>query len=169
MDTEAVEGLPDQSIPAESRLSFEPATPVSPGELTHRQGEAVHQSKGGVIWYQLQESSPDQFLDLPEVSCLPGEGGPVHSPQGWEEVGVMAAEIPVKGLVLTNTQVFPTASMVRTSASQRAGIGPLCRRLFPLRVAFKVSSIQQKAVIINVSRFTTHLPEKSLSFIERCW
>jgi hypothetical protein len=106
MDSKAVEGLTYQGILAISRLPFEPSTPISSGELTDGQGKAVDHSKGGVVRYRVQELAPYQFLDLPEVSRLTGESGAVHSFQRREKVSVVAAEIPVKGLVLTETQVF---------------------------------------------------------------
>jgi hypothetical protein len=67
MDSKAVEGLPYQGILAKSRFPLEPAAPVGSGELTDGHGKAVHQGKGWVVLHQVQESAPDQFLDLPGV------------------------------------------------------------------------------------------------------
>ena len=32
-----------------------------------------------------QEFLPEVFLDLPEVGCLPGEGGAMHPQEVWEK------------------------------------------------------------------------------------
>jgi hypothetical protein len=169
MDSEAVEGLPYQSVLAKSRLPLEPAAPVRSGGLTDRQGKAVHQGESGVVLHQVQESLPDQFLDLPEVSRLPGEGGAVPPRQGWEEVSVMATEILVKGLGLSQAQI-----LTHHLHGEDFGIGegrhwpPLAQTL-SIECGLQSVINPAKAVIINQSRSTTHLPEKSLSHIKRCW
>ena len=101
VDSEAVEGLTGQAIMAIGSLSFEPSTPVSSGELADGQGEAIHQSKSGVVLGQVQEFLPHVLLDLPEVSRLAHEGSPMYLYQPREEVPIMLTKVPEKGLVLT--------------------------------------------------------------------
>jgi hypothetical protein len=36
---------------------------------------------------------PEVLLDLPQVGCLPGEGGAMHTSEVREEVGVVATEV----------------------------------------------------------------------------
>jgi hypothetical protein len=90
---EAVEGLLEQRVLAESGLSFEARAAVSASEQAHRQGHRVAKREGGVVRTLGQELLPEDLLELPEVCCLPGEGGAMHSPQVREEVGVVAPEV----------------------------------------------------------------------------
>ena len=40
-----------------------------------------------------QELLPEELLSLPQVRCLPGEGGAMHLPEVREEVSVVASEV----------------------------------------------------------------------------
>ena len=87
-------------------FSFEPSTSVSSGELAGGQGEAVHQSKSGVVLGQVQEPLPHLLLNFPEVSRLAYEGSPMYLYQPGEEVPIMLTKVPEKGLVLTVPQIL---------------------------------------------------------------
>jgi hypothetical protein len=43
--------------------------------------------------YLGQELLPEELLDLPEVGCLPGEGGAMHTSEVREEVSIVAPEV----------------------------------------------------------------------------
>jgi hypothetical protein len=71
-----------------------------------------------------QELLPEDLLELPEVCCLPGEGGAMHSPQVREEVGIVAPEVCKESSVSSSIpRNSPTTSMVMTSESHSVGVG----------------------------------------------
>jgi hypothetical protein len=90
---EAVEGLLEEGVLAESGLSFEARAAMGSGEQAHWQGHRVADGEGRVVRNADEELSPEEFLDLPQVRCLPGEGGAMHLPEVREEVGVVAPEV----------------------------------------------------------------------------
>jgi hypothetical protein len=75
---EAVEGLPEQRVLAEGRFPFEARAAVDASKEASRQGHRVADSKGWVVGSERKELLPKTLLDFTEVSCLPGEGGPMY-------------------------------------------------------------------------------------------
>ena len=75
--SKAVEGLSEQRILAESGFSFEALAAVGSGEQTRRQGQRVADGEASIVRSESKEFLPKVFLSLPEVGCLPGEGGPM--------------------------------------------------------------------------------------------
>ena len=51
-----------------------------------------------------QERLPEFLVDLPGVSCLPGEGGAMHSPEVREEVGVVTPEVGEELCIFVESQ-----------------------------------------------------------------
>jgi hypothetical protein len=51
-----------------------------------------------------QQLLPEALFDLPEVGGLPSEGGAVDLVEGWEPLGVVAAEEEVDALVGVDTE-----------------------------------------------------------------
>jgi len=90
---EAVEGLPEKRILAESRLAAKALAPVGTGEQARRQGHRVADGEGRVVRGEREELLPEALLYLPEVCCLPAEGGAMHMHQVREVVGVVAPEV----------------------------------------------------------------------------
>jgi hypothetical protein len=54
-----------------------------------------------------EELSPEEFLDLPQVRCLPGEGGAMHTSEVREEVGVVVPEVRKEFCVFVEPQELP--------------------------------------------------------------
>jgi len=81
------------SLFAEGGLSLKTPTAVGSGEQARRQGERVRQSEAGVVGGLGQDLLPEALLGLPQVRCLPSEGGAMHPPQVREEVSVVAPEV----------------------------------------------------------------------------
>jgi len=51
-----------------------------------------------------EELSPEELLGLPQVRCLPGEGGAMHVQEVREEMGVVAPEVRKELRVLVYPQ-----------------------------------------------------------------
>ncbi len=81
-----VEGLLEEGVLAESGLPFEARAAIGSGEQAHRQGHRVAHGEGRIVRNADEELSPEEFLDLPQVRCLPGEGGAMHTSEVREEV-----------------------------------------------------------------------------------
>ncbi len=154
MHPEAVEGLPEKRVLAESRLAAKALAPVSAGKQARRQGHRVADGEGGIVRGEREELLPEALLYLPEVCCLPAEGGAMHSPQVREVVGVVAPEVGKELCIFFYPQEFTdnlTTSMVRTSESQSVGAGPLSRRR---PRSLMRSSMRQKSETMKVLRST---------------
>ncbi len=69
---EAVEGLLEEDVLAESGFSFEARAAVGAGEQTRRQGKRVCQGEGGVVRSLSQEFLPEEFLETFQrlAACL---------------------------------------------------------------------------------------------------
>jgi hypothetical protein len=104
MHPKAVEGLFEESVLAESSLPFEALAAMGSGEGARWQGHRVADGKRGVVRSELKELLPEELLGLPEVCCLPGEGGAMHPPQVREEVGIVAPEVGKELRVLVEPQ-----------------------------------------------------------------
>jgi hypothetical protein len=89
----AVEGLLEEGVLAEGCLSLKTPTAVGSGKQAHRQRQRIRQGEGGIVRGLSQEFLPEVLFDLPEVGCLPAEGGAMHLPQIRKEVGVVASEV----------------------------------------------------------------------------
>jgi hypothetical protein len=70
--TEAVEGLLEEGVLAESGFSFEARAAVGAGEQASRQRHRVADGEGRVVRGRTEELLPEALLDLPEVGRLPG-------------------------------------------------------------------------------------------------
>jgi hypothetical protein len=68
---EAIEGLFEEGVLAESGLSFKTPTAVGTSEQAHRQRQRVTKREGGIMRDLGQELLPEALLDLPEVGRLP--------------------------------------------------------------------------------------------------
>src|SRR5829696_3321286 len=90
---EAVEGLLEEGVLAESGLPFEARAAIGSGEQAHWQGHRVAHGEGRIVRNADEKLSPEEFLYLPQVRCLPGEGGAMHTSEVREEVGVVALEV----------------------------------------------------------------------------
>src|SRR5918999_3876377 len=99
MHPEAVEGLLEQSIFAESGLSSKAAAAVGASEKARRQRHRVNEREGGIVRGEEEQILPEVFLYLPEVSRLAGEGGTVDLAEGWEPLAVVAPKEEVDVLV----------------------------------------------------------------------
>ncbi len=51
-----------------------------------------------------QEFLPEELFSLPEVGCLPAEGGAMHLPQIRKEAGVVASEVRKEPRVFIESQ-----------------------------------------------------------------
>ena len=79
--SEAVEGLFEEGVLAESSLPFEARAAMGSGEQTRcsEAGHRVADGEGRVVRNAGgEELSSEELLGLPEVRCLPGEGGAMH-------------------------------------------------------------------------------------------
>jgi hypothetical protein len=59
----------------------------------------VAQGEGWVVGSERQKLLPEAFLDLPEVCCLPREGGAMDFAECGEPLAVVPSEVAVDGLV----------------------------------------------------------------------
>jgi hypothetical protein len=100
----AVEGLLEESVLAESSFPFEALAAMGSGEQTRWQGHRVADSEGRVVRNAGEELSPEELLGLPQVRCLPGEGGAMHVQEVREEMGVVAPEVRKELRVLVYPQ-----------------------------------------------------------------
>ena len=66
---EAVEGLPEQRILAESRFAAEAFAPVGAGEEASRQGHRVDKREGRLVRSEREELLPEALLDLPRLAA----------------------------------------------------------------------------------------------------
>ena len=96
---EAIEGLLEEDVLAESGLPAEAPAAVGAGEKTRRQGERVTQGEGRVVRSFGQELLPEALFDLPEVGRLPGEGGPMYLAQGGKPLAIMLPKVAKDRLV----------------------------------------------------------------------
>jgi hypothetical protein len=99
MHPEAVEGVLEECVLVESGLSPKAAAPVSAGEKTHWQRHGVHQREASIVRSEAEELLPEILFDLPEVGCLPTEGGPMDLAEGREPFAVVPSEEEVDSLV----------------------------------------------------------------------
>ena len=94
MHSEAIEGLLEEDVLAESSLPIETPAAIGSGEQAHRQGQRIRQGEGGIVRGLSQRFLPEELFSLPQVRCLPAEGGAMHTSEVREEVGVVASEVP---------------------------------------------------------------------------
>jgi hypothetical protein len=105
MYPKAVEGLLEEGVLAESSLPFEALAAMGSGEGARWQGHRVADGKRGVVVRsELKELLPEELLGLPEVGCLPAEGGAMHASEVREEVGIVAPEVGKEFCVLVYPQ-----------------------------------------------------------------
>jgi hypothetical protein len=141
MYPEAVEGLPEQSVLAESGFTQEAATAVGAGEEARWQWHRVYEREGRIVRGEEEEILPKALLYLPEVSRLPGEGGTVDLAYSREPLAVVAAEEEVDALIGVDAEEL-----------SNLGAGPRWRMRCPLRR----SSMRQKTM--KVLRSITRRP-----------
>ena len=84
---ETVEGLLEQSVLSEGRLTSESTAAVGAGEEARLQGHRIADGEGWVVRSEGEELLPEALLYLPEVGCLLGEGSPMHLTEGGDHVG----------------------------------------------------------------------------------
>jgi hypothetical protein len=99
MHPEAVEGLPEKRVLAESSFPFEAPAAVGASEQARWQWHRVHEGEGRVVGSEGEEILPEALLELPEVGGLTGEGGAVDLAEGRKPLGVVASEEEEDGLV----------------------------------------------------------------------
>src|SRR5215208_3556337 len=100
---EAVEGLFEERVLSESRLSAEAFAPVGAGEEARGKGHRVDESEGRVVGDEEKQFLPEALLNLPEVGRLPGEGGPMDLTKGGEPLAI----VPLEEEVDTRVGVHP--------------------------------------------------------------
>jgi hypothetical protein len=102
----AVEGLLEEGVLAESGLPFEALAAMGSGEQASWQGQRVADGEGRVVRNAGggEELSPEELLGLPQVRCLPGEGGAMYTSEVREEVSVVAPEVRKELLVFIYSQ-----------------------------------------------------------------
>jgi hypothetical protein len=100
----AVEGLLEEGVFAEGGLPFEARAAMGSGEQAYWQGHRVADGEGRVVRNAAEELSPEELLDLPQVRCLPGEGGAMHPQEVREEVDVVAPEVRKEFCVFVESQ-----------------------------------------------------------------
>ncbi len=128
MHPEAIEGLPEERVFAESGFSPKAAAAVGAGEQTRWQRHRVHEREGRVVWGEREGILPEALLYLPEVGGLTGEGGTVDVAEGQEPLGVVPSEEEVDALVgVYAEELSDDLFVVRTSASESLGAGPRWR------------------------------------------
>jgi hypothetical protein len=101
---EAVEGLLEEDVFAESGLSSEAATPVGTSEQTSRQGKRVADGEGWVVGSESEELLPEALLEFPEVGRLPSEGGAMDLEKCREPFAVVPSEVVIECLVSVETE-----------------------------------------------------------------
>jgi len=104
MYSEAVEGLLEESIFAESGFSSKAATAVGPSEKARWQRHRVNECEGGVVRGEEEQILPEALLELPEVGCLPGEDGSMYLAEGRKPFSVVTAEEEVDSLVSVDAE-----------------------------------------------------------------
>jgi hypothetical protein len=104
MHSEAIEGLLEEDVLAESSLPIETPAAIGSGEQAHRQGQRIRQGEGGIVRGLSQQFLPEELFSLPQVRCLPAEGGAMHTSEVREEVGVVASEVPKELFVFIYAQ-----------------------------------------------------------------
>ena len=151
---EAVEGLLEKRVLAESGFSFEAMAAVGAGEQTRRQGHRVYEREGRIVRGQGEELLAELLLELPEICCLPGEGGAMHFGEGREPLTVMTPEVTKEDrlVVGVESQELPDDLLdgEDLSASESLGAGPRWRMRRPL----SRSSMRQKTATMKVLRST---------------
>jgi hypothetical protein len=96
---EAVEGLLEEGVLAESGLSLKTRAAVGAGEQACRQGKRVRQGEGGVVGSEEEKLLPEALLYLPEIGCLPREGGSMYLAKSGEPFCLVPPEEEVDGPV----------------------------------------------------------------------
>lgn len=120
-----------------------------------RQGHRVADDEGRIVRSEGEKLLPEALLELPEIGCLSGESGAMHSQEVREEVvGVVTPEVREKLSISVSSSILrnsPTPSMARTSESKSVGAGPRSRRR--PRSGMR-SSVRQKTAMMKVLRST---------------
>jgi hypothetical protein len=101
---EAVEGLLEESVFAEGGLTPEAMAAVSAGKQARWQGQRVADGESGVVRGKSEKLLPEVVFELPEVGCLPSEGGAMDLPEGGEPLCVVSSEVAIEGLVGVETE-----------------------------------------------------------------
>ena len=99
MHPEAVEGLLEEGVLAESGLPTESTAAVGAGEEARWQGHRVADGEGRVVRSESEELLPELFLELPQVGCLPSEGGAMDLTECREPLCVVPSEVAVECFV----------------------------------------------------------------------
>src|SRR5215207_1470936 len=100
----AVEGLLEEDVFAEGRITAEATASVGAGKQASRQGHRVADGKSRVMGCKRKELLPETLLDLPEIGRLPSEGGPMYLTEGREPCSVVPSEKEVDVLVGVESQ-----------------------------------------------------------------
>jgi hypothetical protein len=101
MHPEAVEGLLEEGVLAESGLPTESTAAVGAGEEARctEAGHRVADGQGRVVGSKRKELLPELFLELPQVGCLPREGGAMDLTECREPLCVVPSEVAVECFV----------------------------------------------------------------------
>ena len=102
--SEAVEGLLDESVLAKSGLPTESTAAVGTSEEARWQRQRVADGERRVMGCKRKEFLPEAFLDLPEISSLPSEGGAMDEAQCGKPLAVVPSEVAVECLVGVQTE-----------------------------------------------------------------
>ena len=152
MHSEAVEGLLEEDILAESCLPFEARAAVGSSEGARWQRKGVRQGEVRIVRGFGHKFLPEALLSFPQVGCLPGEGGAMHPPQIREEVGVVTPEVRKEfGLFVYPQELAYDLDGEDFGVAEIVGAGP--RALRRPRSLIR-SSMRQKTATMKVLRST---------------
>jgi hypothetical protein len=84
-----------ERVVPEGGQASEASAAVGTSEAADRHGQAVDQGEFPVVPGCRRDAPPERDLDQPKVRGLPRQRGPVHRPQGGEELREVAAEVGV--------------------------------------------------------------------------
>lgn len=122
----------------------------SAGEATNRQRQAIDDGEGRVKVHLLQQRSPQQRFDPPQVRRLTPIGRAMNLGQLWKVMVPVTTEVVKGAFIGFQAQKAPTTSIVNTSLSASVGCGPRCRRR--MGCCWNQSSMNVNTLTINVLR-----------------
>jgi hypothetical protein len=130
VEAKAIEGLLDRMILAKVSFTSIALASLSASELANRHRETIHDSKALITIGLLEKLLPEGFFQLPEVSCLPGEGRAVDECQSRKEMREVAAEIVKDKFVLAQAQILTNYLNSEHLAISKTGLrAPLAQSL----------------------------------------
>jgi hypothetical protein len=99
VDPEAVEGLLEEGVFAESGLPLKARAAIGAGKQASWQGHRIADGEGRVVGCKRKELLPEELFDLPEVGRLPGEGGAMNLTECRKPLAVVMPEVAEDSLI----------------------------------------------------------------------